>query len=200
MFGHQDDQKHEEEHHENVVAPDEAATETVTAGADQPAEDGAPEAAQPENNDAAGAPAADDDSAWQHPGAPIDDQGDDDEDEHQKAPEPINDIVGESAGPDFKPLGQDDGQDEPAADQTPHDLIDIKQKALTELRPLSDQLEQSPEDKFRTTMMIIQASDDQSLLKAAYDAAHDIKDDKARAQALLDIVNEINYFTQHPEQ
>jgi hypothetical protein len=161
----------------------------------------APDTAPASNDDGSGdAPASDDnDDAWQHPGAPLSDD-DDEDDEHKKAPEPINDIVGESAGPDFKPLGQDDDQDEPAPDQTPHDLIDIKQKALTELRPLTGQLEQSPEDKFRTTMMIIQASDDQSLLKTACDAAHDIKDDKVRAQALLDLVNEINYFTQHPEQ
>jgi hypothetical protein len=43
---------------------------------------------------------------------------------------------------------------------------------------------------------MIQASDDQSLIKTAYDAAKQIKDDKVRAQALLDIINEINYFTQ----
>ena len=48
-------------------------------------------------------------------------------------------------------------------------------------------------------LMMIQASDDQSLVQSAYAAAHDIKDEKVRAQALLDIVNEINYFTQHPE-
>jgi len=76
------------------------------------------------------------------------------------------------------------------------DLLDIKQKALQELSPLVDQLEQTPEEKFRTTMMMIQASDDQSLLPAAYDAAQAIIDEKAKAQALLDVVNEINYFTQ----
>ena len=76
------------------------------------------------------------------------------------------------------------------------DLLDIKQKALQELSPLVDQLEQSPEEKFKTTMMMIQASDDQALLPAAYDAAQAITDEKARAQALLDVVNEINYFTQ----
>ena len=44
-------------------------------------------------------------------------------------------------------------------------------------------------------MMMIQASDDQTLVKRAYEAAKSISDDKERAQALLDIVNEINYFT-----
>lgn len=77
------------------------------------------------------------------------------------------------------------------------DLLNIKQSALKQLSPLVDHLDQTPEEKFRTTMMMIQASDDQSLLKDAYDSAQKITDEKTKAQALLDIVNEINYFTQH---
>ncbi len=77
------------------------------------------------------------------------------------------------------------------------DLLTIKQDALKQLSPLVSHLEQNPEEKFRTTMMMIQASDDQSLIEDAYNAAQHISDEKARAQALLDIVNEINYFTQH---
>lgn len=76
------------------------------------------------------------------------------------------------------------------------DLISIKQQALQQLTPLVGHLEQTPEEKFRTTMMLIQASDNQALVKEAYDAAKEITDEKARAQALLDVVNEINYFTQ----
>jgi hypothetical protein len=74
-------------------------------------------------------------------------------------------------------------------------LLDLKQQALQQLTPLIGHLEQSPEEKFRTTMMMIQAADNDSLIKAAYDAALEIPDEKVRAQALLDIVNEINYFT-----
>jgi len=76
-------------------------------------------------------------------------------------------------------------------------LLDIKQHALQQLTPLVGHLDQSPEEKFRTTMMMIQASDNQDLIKEAYEAANSISDEKAKAQALLDIVNEINYFTQH---
>jgi hypothetical protein len=80
------------------------------------------------------------------------------------------------------------------------DLLSIKQNALQQLSPLVGHLEQTPEEKFRTTMMMIQASDDQSLIETAYSAAQAITDDKVRAQALLDIINEINYFTQqHPQ-
>ena len=80
----------------------------------------------------------------------------------------------------------------PASD----DLLDIKQQALSQLSPIVKNLDQSPEERFRTTMMMIQASDDQTLIKQAYESAQDITDEKKRAQALLDIVNEINYFTQ----
>ena len=76
------------------------------------------------------------------------------------------------------------------------DLLNIKQNALQELNPLVKHLDQSPEEKFKTTMMMIQASDDQTLIKTAYEEAKKITDEKSRAQALLDVVNEINYFTQ----
>jgi hypothetical protein len=78
----------------------------------------------------------------------------------------------------------------------PDQLLDIKQQALQHLSPLVDHLEQSASDRFRTTMMMIQASDNAGLIKTAYDAALQIPDDKERAQALLDLINEINYFTQ----
>ncbi|MBC7707654.1 hypothetical protein H7Y63_00310 [Polaromonas sp.] len=83
------------------------------------------------------------------------------------------------------------------ANDATNDLLDIKQRALNELSPLVEHLEQSPEEKFRTTMMMIQATDNQALVKDAYAAAQAIPDEKIKAQALLDIVNEINYFTQH---
>jgi hypothetical protein len=81
------------------------------------------------------------------------------------------------------------------ATTTTDELLDIKQQALQRLTPLVGHLDQDPEEKFRTTMMMIQAADNDSLIKTAYDAALQITDDKVRAQALLDIVNEINYFT-----
>lgn len=83
----------------------------------------------------------------------------------------------------------------PASDDV-NNLLDIKRDALQALSPLLDHLDQTPEERFRTTMMLIQASDNKELVKEAYQAATGIKDDKERAQALLDVVNEINYFTQ----
>lgn len=80
-----------------------------------------------------------------------------------------------------------------------NDLLDLKKDALQKLSPLLGHLDQTPEEEFRTTMMMIQASDDQTLLKQAYEAAQAIEDEKTRAQALLDVVNEINYFTQNSQ-
>jgi len=74
----------------------------------------------------------------------------------------------------------------------------MKQEALQHLNPLVEHLDQEPEDKFRTIMMMIQATDDHTKLQEAFEAAKQITDDKTRAQALLDVINEINYFTQNP--
>jgi hypothetical protein len=88
----------------------------------------------------------------------------------------------------------------PATASGSDDLISIKQQALQQLSPLVGHLNQTPEERFKTTMMMIQASDDQSLIQTAYDAAKEIPDEKTKAQALLDVVNEINYFTQQSKE
>lgn len=79
---------------------------------------------------------------------------------------------------------------------TVDDLLGIKQSALLQLAPLVGQLDLPAADKFKALMMLIQASDNQDLIPKAYEAAQAIEDEQLRAQALLDIVNEINYFTQ----
>lgn len=83
----------------------------------------------------------------------------------------------------------------------PSDLDEIKNQALQQLSPLVDKLDQSPEDRFKTVMMLIQASDNHELVKEAYSAANAITDEQLKAEALLAVVNEINYFTQkHADQ
>ena len=154
-------------------------------------------------------PSEDNEPAWQHPGSPLDDKSDD-----KPGPKPdhdqISDIISPAGGfpkrPSYQyPAGStglsDSADTAPDLDDSTRELVDIKQQALGELIPLIDKLDLPPEEKFRTIMMMIQASDDESLVKAAYAAAHSIEDEKARAQALLDIVNEVNYFTSpHPDQ
>jgi hypothetical protein len=97
-----------------------------------------------------------------------------------------------AAGPGTPTLDQHDHPGPASEDM----LIGLKEQALSNLSPLIGHLEQTPEEKFKTLMMLIQASDNSSLIKEAYEAAGQIQDEKARAQALLDVVNEINYFTQ----
>ena len=108
----------------------------------------------------------------------------------------IENPVAESKQDQPMQLSSDDNTDDDLYKAVDGDLSSIKIQALDELYPLIDKLDLSPEDRFRTLMMMIQASDNQELVKSAYETAHSITDEKAKAQALLDIVNEINYFTQ----
>lgn len=74
-------------------------------------------------------------------------------------------------------------------------LDKLKASALEELRPLVGKLNLPAEEKFDTLLLIIRSTDDQSLLDEAHDAAKTITDDTKRAQALLDIIKEIDYFS-----
>jgi hypothetical protein len=79
------------------------------------------------------------------------------------------------------------------------DLDTIKKDALSELRPLVDKLNVSPEEKFDTYLLLIRSTDDQSLIAPAHEAARSITDEARRAQALLDIIKEIDYLS-NPQQ
>ena len=79
------------------------------------------------------------------------------------------------------------------------DLDAIKKDALSELRPLVDKLNVAPEEKFDTYLLLIRSTDDKSLIGPAHDAARSIIDEGRRAQALLDIIKEIDYLS-NPQQ
>ena len=83
--------------------------------------------------------------------------------------------------------------DEPTLSET--ELLEVKKSALQELSPLLDELDQTADEKLNILMMTIQATDDQSLLPQALETAKKIDDKKARAEAMLDIIQEITYFT-----
>ena len=74
-------------------------------------------------------------------------------------------------------------------------LASIKQAALNELRPLVDKLDVSPEEKFDTYLLLLRSTDDRDLIAPAHDAAVAITDEARRAQALLDIIKEIDYLS-----
>jgi hypothetical protein len=76
------------------------------------------------------------------------------------------------------------------------DLEAIKKDAVSELRPLVDKLNLGPQDKFDTILLIIRSTDDRSLISQAHDAAKMIQDESKRAEALLDVIKEIDYFSQ----
>jgi len=79
---------------------------------------------------------------------------------------------------------------------TPAGNLDgIKKDAITELKPLVEKLSLSPEEKFDIYLLIIRSTDDTSLIAPAHAAANMISDEAKRAQALLDIIKEIDYFS-----
>lgn len=89
---------------------------------------------------------------------------------------------------------------ETSAPSASPELDAIKKDALEELRPLVDKLDLPADEKFDTLLLIIRSTDDKSLVGAAHDAARAIEDEAKRAQALLDVIKEIDYFSGHGQQ
>jgi hypothetical protein len=106
-----------------------------------------------------------------------------------------NDQLSHTAIPE--PTVSDDRQITPVNDSA---LQDIKRNALQNLLPIVGKLDQPPEERFQTLLMVIQASDNRELISEAYETAAKIQDDDKRAQALVAIINEINFFTQQSTQ
>lgn len=73
-------------------------------------------------------------------------------------------------------------------------LDDLRQKALRDLRPIVDRVELNDEESFDVLLLLIRETDDESLLPRAYEAARQIQDEARRAQALLDVIKETDYF------
>lgn len=74
------------------------------------------------------------------------------------------------------------------------ELEEIKKEALEELKPLIDKLQVTPEEKFDIILLIIRSTDDEELVGKAHETAQQIEDETRRAQALLDIIKEVDYF------
>jgi hypothetical protein len=79
------------------------------------------------------------------------------------------------------------------------DLDSLKQVALGELRPLIGHVDLPADEKFDTYLMLIRSTDDATLIAPAHDIAQSIKDDDRRAQALLDIIKEIDFLSRKDE-
>lgn len=183
MFGHHDDQDQHHHHDDDNKPMEDVLTEPAVDSVLSTEHHGSTEVTDHDGDFNPALPAHDDNPFGTDApqAAPTDDAGDD-----TSAP-----VVNDTPA-----VAPQDDLVAPVASGADGDLLNIKQQALTELSPLVGHLDQTPEEKFRTTMMMIQASDNQALVKTAYEAAQAITDEKVKAQALLDIVNEINYFTQ----
>lgn len=79
------------------------------------------------------------------------------------------------------------------------DLDEIKKDALVELRPLLDKLSLAPEEKFDIYLLLLRNTDDKTLIAPAHATAQEISDETRRAQALLDIIKEIDYLSGGPQ-
>lgn len=75
------------------------------------------------------------------------------------------------------------------------ELDGIKQEALLELRPLVDKLSMTPEEKFDICLLLLRTTDDKTLIAPAHAAAQAITNEVRRAQALVDVVKEIDYLS-----
>lgn len=76
------------------------------------------------------------------------------------------------------------------------DLTNVKSDAINELRPLVDKLTLPPEEKFDTYLLLLRSTDDKALIEPAHATAKLIQDETRRAQALLDIIKEIDFLSQ----
>ena len=72
------------------------------------------------------------------------------------------------------------------------DLDRVKTSALSDLRPIIEKVDIPVEKKFAVYKAIIETTNDKSCIEAAYNAAKGIQDDKARAEALLFVVESID--------
>ena len=83
----------------------------------------------------------------------------------------------------------------PLSSTSSSDLEGVKKDAIQELRPLIDHIDLPPEEKFDTYLLLIRSTDDASLIAPAHTAAVGITDEKRKAEALLDIIKEIDYLS-----
>lgn len=74
-------------------------------------------------------------------------------------------------------------------------LEGIRKDALNELRPLVDKLDISADEKFDICLLLLRSTDDKTLIPIAHEAARQISDETKRAQALLDVIREIDFLS-----
>ena len=88
----------------------------------------------------------------------------------------------------------------PATSNSDAGLDSIKAQALSELRPLIDRVDLPAEERFDAYLMLLRSTDDSTLVAPAHSAAQDISDEKRKAEALLEIIKEIDYLSRKTTQ
>jgi len=115
------------------------------------------------------------------------------------APAPASPAVVDAQLPTATTLPSPSASPAPVAPATPTatlpGLEGIKSSALNSLRPLMGKVELPAEEKFDTYLMLIRSTDDASLIEPAHQAAQSIEDEKRKAEALLEIIKEIDYLS-----
>ncbi|CAN5175577.1 hypothetical protein BH09PAT3_BH09PAT3_6510 [soil metagenome] len=76
-------------------------------------------------------------------------------------------------------------------------LEDAKKQAMTALAPLIGSLDVDPEKKFEICMNTIRLTNDRELVSTALQAALSIDEENVKAEALVELINEINYLQQN---
>ena len=79
-----------------------------------------------------------------------------------------------------RPLGQNNAE-----------VQSIKEAALKELFPIMNRIELKPEKRFELYCEMMEVMKDKAILKPAHEAAKEIKDEKARADALIYLIETI---------
>lgn len=115
--------------------------------------------------------------------------------EGQLAAMPVADPVADNPAPAEEPAVEPEATVEPVLSHEHEELEVIKKHALEELRPLVDKLDLPPEEKFDILLLIIRSTDDEELVAKAHDTSIEIQDETRKAQALLDIIKEVDYFS-----
>ncbi len=72
------------------------------------------------------------------------------------------------------------------------DLDRVKSAALSDLKPIVDKIEATPDKKFKIYKEIIESTNDKTCIEPAYNIAKTLTDEQAKADALLYIVEEID--------
>jgi hypothetical protein len=78
----------------------------------------------------------------------------------------------------------------PELNATPATFSDVKEKMIRDLLPIIDKVNVEPEKKFELYKHVISKTHDQAMVADAYAAIKDLADEKAKAEALLFLIDE----------